>query len=566
MHFIRDRRGFYWEPEATTASMLPYEVPNLTHFTTVAHENSTLLLGGLLSSTVSTVYELTKTEIKSRTSMLVARGDFCAVSVGSQVVVIGGHNFENRLDLALCEVMDGNKWKFYPSLHVARRAASACELNSCIYVFGGDGLNTIESLALGEKAWRISSLKLPEPLKQVGVCKVDDSTVIILGGVKLNDQPTTEVLLFKSGKTWKVLRSLDTPTRSSVPPILHDCEVMLFDQETTVKYSLEASDISPFHRKTVPRASPRIDLTEPNIEETEANFSNGVLKLRPYSNRYYRYFLNPNPSVLVIKKLGCDGDCIDALKQVVSSLLKLNCQVFIEAACVDHVDNCSVFTQPEFQKIDLIVAIGGDGTVIWASSLFRYTNMPPIVAFNMVRPKQGSLGFLTRYCIEEYEEVLTEVLQRDNFKVDVSCRLEAWVESGGLKEYKGQATNEFVVDRGPSPSILGIDISLDDIHMTTAYGDGLIVSTPLGSTGYSLSAGGSIVHPDVPGILVSPICPHSLSFRPLLLPDSSVLRLTIPRTSRCDAWIGIDGQTRFLLPIGSSLIIQMSSFPIPRNL
>mmetsp|Transcript_29431 Transcript_29431/g.52695 ORF Transcript_29431/g.52695 Transcript_29431/m.52695 type:complete len:103 (+) Transcript_29431:2118-2426(+) len=101
--------------------------------------------------------------------------------------------------------------------------------------------------------------------------------------------------------------------------------------------------------------------------------------------------------------------------------------------------------------------------------------------------------------------------------------------------------------------------------MTTAYGDGIIVSTPLGSTGYSLSAGGSIVHPDVPGILITPICPHSLSFRPVLLPDSSEVRLTIPRNSRCDAWIGIDGQTRFLLPIGSSLMIRMSSYPIPRK-
>jgi NAD kinase len=565
MQFIRDRRGFYWEPEASTASMLPYEVPSLTHFTTVAVGDSTLLLGGLLSSTVSTVYELTQTEIRSLTSMLVPRGDFCAVSIGSQVVVIGGHNFENRVDLALCEVMADNRWKFFPSLQVPRRAASACELNSCIYVFGGDGLNTIESLTLGEKAWRVSSLKLPEPLKHVGVYKVDDSTVIILGGANLHDQPTTEVLLFKSGKTWRVLRSLDTPTRSSAPPILLNDQIVLFDQETTVKYSLADCDVTPSHKKIVPKASPRIDLTEPCTEETEANFSNGVLKLRPYSNRHYRYFLNPNPSVLVIKKIGCDGDCIEALKRVVSLLLKLNCQVFIETACNELVDNCTVFTQPDDHKIDLIIAIGGDGTVIWASGLFRFTNMPPIVSFNMVSTKQGSLGFLTRYCIEEYEEVLTDILLRDNFKVDVSCRLEAWVESGDVKEYKGQATNEFVVDRGPSPSLLGIDITLDDIHMTTAYGDGLIVSTPLGSTGYSLSAGGSIVHPDVPGILVSPICPHSLSFRPLLLPDSSVLRLTIPRTSRCDAWIGIDGQTRFLLPIGSSLIVQMSSFPIPRK-
>jgi NAD+ kinase len=80
--------------------------------------------------------------------------------------------------------------------------------------------------------------------------------------------------------------------------------------------------------------------------------------------------------------------------------------------------------------------------------------------------------------------------------------------------------------------------------MTTAQADGLCISTPTGSTAYSLSAGGSLVHPEIPAILISPICPHTLSFRPMLLPDSMELRIAVPYNSRSTAWASFDGRGR----------------------
>jgi NAD kinase len=87
--------------------------------------------------------------------------------------------------------------------------------------------------------------------------------------------------------------------------------------------------------------------------------------------------------------------------------------------------------------------------------------------------------------------------------------------------------NEVVIDRGSSPYLSNLDVFCDDLHVTTVQADGLIVATTTGSTAYSLSAGGSMVHPQVPAILVTPICPHSLSFRPLLFPDAAELKIHV---------------------------------------
>lgn len=105
--------------------------------------------------------------------------------------------------------------------------------------------------------------------------------------------------------------------------------------------------------------------------------------------------------------------------------------------------------------------------------------------------------------------------------------------------------NEAVIDRGPAPYLAIVDIDCDNQYLTTMQGDGIIFATPTGSTAYSLAAGGSMVHPAVPAILLTPICAHTLSFRPLLLPDSSVLVGTVPEDSRSTSWVSFDGKFRW---------------------
>ncbi|KAL7751686.1 hypothetical protein RI367_002685 [Sorochytrium milnesiophthora] len=126
-----------------------------------------------------------------------------------------------------------------------------------------------------------------------------------------------------------------------------------------------------------------------------------------------------------------------------------------------------------------------------------------------------------------------------------------------------EVLNELVVDRGPSAYMSQLELFGDDRHLTTVQADGLVVSTPTGSTAYSLSAGGSIVHPEVSATLVTPICPHTLSFRPMLLPDSMELKVCVPPSSRNTAWAAFDGRHRTELRQGDFVSITASRYPFP---
>jgi NAD+ kinase len=107
-----------------------------------------------------------------------------------------------------------------------------------------------------------------------------------------------------------------------------------------------------------------------------------------------------------------------------------------------------------------------------------------------------------------------------------------------------------------------LELFVNSNHLTTIQADGVVLSTPTGSTAYSLSAGGSLVHPDVPSILLSPICPHSLSFRPMLLPDSSEIKLQVPLDSRYSVWASFDGKHRIELTRGDYVIVTRSRYPM----
>jgi len=126
-----------------------------------------------------------------------------------------------------------------------------------------------------------------------------------------------------------------------------------------------------------------------------------------------------------------------------------------------------------------------------------------------------------------------------------------------------EVLNDLVIDRGPSPYVSMLELFGDEHHMTTVQGDGLTISTPTGSTAYSLSAGGSLVHPEIPAILITPIAPHTLSFRPMLLPDSMEVRICVPFNSRSTAWASFDGRGRVELKQGDHIKVTASKYPFP---
>ncbi|SCU99130.1 LANO_0F00892g1_1 [Lachancea nothofagi CBS 11611] len=177
-------------------------------------------------------------------------------------------------------------------------------------------------------------------------------------------------------------------------------------------------------------------------------------------------------------------------------------------------------------KVDLLVTLGGDGTILRAVSLFASMQVPPVLAFSL-----GTLGFLLPFNFKQHKEVFEQVLS-SRAKCLHRTRLECHVIRRGSKENCSKsvahhAMNDIFLHRGNSPHLTNLDIFIDGEYLTRTTADGVTLATPTGSTAYSLSAGGSIVSPLVPAILLTPICPRSLSFRPLILPHSSHIKIKI---------------------------------------
>eukprot|EP01133_Synstelium_polycarpum_P020546 gene20546-24675_t len=194
---------------------------------------------------------------------------------------------------------------------------------------------------------------------------------------------------------------------------------------------------------------------------------------------------NPPKKVLVIHKTH-DSLVLEAAKTVVSYLVSIGITTFLESENIHQVPTVQSLEEvKDPYSIDFIISMGGDGTILHTSSLFK-TYIPPLLSFNM-----GSLGFLT------------------------------------------------------------------------AFADGLIIATSTGSTAYSLSAGGPLVHPSIPAILITPICPHTLSFRPVVLPATSELVIRVPESSRCSAWASFDGKNKQEMKQGDSVIIKTSKWAVP---
>lgn len=186
----------------------------------------------------------------------------------------------------------------------------------------------------------------------------------------------------------------------------------------------------------------------------------------------------------------------------------------------------------------------------------------------------GSLGYMCNFTFDEFQKVCDQVF-KDKCKLHFDNRLRLKVTVPGDQKqrvYKGNnlqsyeemaikeyhVLNEVVIDRGPSPFAIQIEIYFDGHFMTTLVGDGLILSTPTGSTAYNMAAGGSIVQANAQCICLTPIAPHSLSFRPLILPVSTEIKLKKPSDNRNSAFVALDGATRFELKDSEEIIISGS--------
>lgn len=201
---------------------------------------------------------------------------------------------------------------------------------------------------------------------------------------------------------------------------------------------------------------------------------------------------------------------------------------------------------------DLIVVFGGDGTILRTARLVGERDVP-IVGINL-----GAFGYLTEVDLSEMYEAMEAILAGD-FQVEKRMMLAVKI-SGGEETFRdGKVLNDVVINRGNLSRIIELETTVDGRYLTTFKADGLIIATPTGSTAYSLAAGGPIVFPEFYSIIINPICPHTLTNRPLILPDSAEIEVTL-RTKEEGATVTLDGQVSLPVKSGDSVTIRKSQY------
>jgi NAD+ kinase len=240
------------------------------------------------------------------------------------------------------------------------------------------------------------------------------------------------------------------------------------------------------------------------------------------------------------------------LEEIAQFLLdqRLDVSLELETAQATGMTGFDALSHDELgRQCDLAVVVGGDGTMLgFAREMARHEL--PLVGIN-----QGRLGFITDISMERFRESLSAVLAGD-YEVEQRAMLEGEVWRDGRSIFSGLALNDVVVSRGATASMVELRIHVGDEHVANMRADGVIVASPTGSTAYALSAGGPILHPSIAGWLLVPIASHTLSNRPIVLPDLGEVRMEI--VAGRDASVNFDMQSLASLLHGDRITVRRS--------
>lgn len=219
------------------------------------------------------------------------------------------------------------------------------------------------------------------------------------------------------------------------------------------------------------------------------------------------------------------------LGEVIHYFEKRNIECYLEEVAAKKLKRGDGFAREELpQRVDLVVVLGGDGTLLSIAHLAAQEDVP-VLGVNM-----GKLGFLTEVPLAEMYMTLDSFLDGEEKIISLRCLLEA--------SFKGKSyycLNDVVINKGALARMIQCNIWIDEKEIATLRADGLIVSTPTGSTAYSLAAGGPIIQPYIPAIIIAPICPHTLSFRPMVISSKLVIRVKL-LTGGEEVYLTLDGQ------------------------
>lgn len=244
-------------------------------------------------------------------------------------------------------------------------------------------------------------------------------------------------------------------------------------------------------------------------------------------------------------------DVTRILRELVTWLREHGKEVAVDGKAAALLGEPAVYTNAQIASLsDLLLVLGGDGTMLNAARLVEERQVP-ILGVNM-----GGLGFLTETTIEHLFPTLEKVFAND-YLLEERLMLRARIDRHGEHVASPTVLNDVVVSKGTLARMVEIQILIDGQFVTNLRGDGLIISTPTGSTAYSLSAGGPVVNPIVEGLILTPICPHTLTHRPLVVESKSVIEVILTSHEE-GAMATFDGQVGVSLSHGDRIAIRTS--------
>ncbi len=235
----------------------------------------------------------------------------------------------------------------------------------------------------------------------------------------------------------------------------------------------------------------------------------------------------------------------DVAAQLVAHATRRGVEVIADGDLAATLGGVCAVDGTRIPSCDTVIALGGDGTVLKAVHRVGFSGAP-VLGVNL-----GTLGFLAEVPVEELEAALDEVID-GTMVLESRCAIETSLPDGTLV----RALNEIVLDKRGASHMITMDARVDGQYLNTYVADGLIVATPTGSTAYSLSAGGPIVSPTSNVFVITPLAPHALTVRPYVLPDSSVIELTVA-TDLPTISLAADGSD-YVVPTGAPITIRRS--------
>jgi NAD+ kinase len=238
---------------------------------------------------------------------------------------------------------------------------------------------------------------------------------------------------------------------------------------------------------------------------------------------------------------GNKPEAIEAVKELINWLKDRKVECVVDADIAKVVSHLALEKQEMASAVEMVVVLGGDGTLLAAARALQKKPIP-ILGVNL-----GGLGFLTEITLAELYPMLDAIL-RGEYKTDERMLLEARVWRRGKVVDTFSVLNDVVINKGALARVIELETSVDQAYLTTFRADGLIISTPAGSTGYSLSAGGPIVYPSLRSIIITPICPHTMTNRPLIVPEEAVITVTLCSADQ-EVFLTLDGQVGFKMEL-----------------